>query len=331
MRLLRFILLFTHLTVLFLIIAVGINRLVSPSVFSYFNFLSLGFPFLVMLYLVLTLFWALMLKKRTFLFVAGILLFITPLRRWINFSGENQEKGNFRILTFNSKVNSEQKILDYGEFLNHLDYDVLVLQEASNLAAVKQNNFPHKTSHGLNFLFSRHKILKSEAIFGLDGDDSGNAFYADIDVNGKTVRIINVYLNPFFLKKEMVKPTGEINENDRKFRTLVSKMRPNFRKHQQEIDKIKPFIENSPYPVIVAGDLNAVPNSYEYYGISEHLADTFLETGRGLGTTFHDYKFPIRIDYIFVSKEIRPVSFHIDRNVKLSDHYPSIAELKLPN
>ncbi|WP_260390396.1 endonuclease/exonuclease/phosphatase family protein [Riemerella anatipestifer] len=78
--------------------------------------------------------------------------------------------------------------------------------------------------------------------------------------------------------------------------------------------------------MILGGDFNAVPNSYEYYYLSQNMTDSFLEVGKGLGTTFHDYKFPIRIDYLFSTKEIKPVSLKTDRSRQLSDHYPIIGE-----
>ncbi|MGS0748127.1 hypothetical protein [Halpernia sp. GG3] len=51
--------------------------------------------------------------------------------------------------------------------------------------------------------------------------------------------------------------------------------------------------------------------------------------GSGSATSFHDYKFPIRIDYIFTSKEIEPISYKVDRSARLSDHFPVIATFKL--
>lgn len=94
---------------------------------------------------------------------------------------------------------------------------------------------------------------------------------------------------------------------------------------------MKDFIKKSPYPVILAGDFNSVPNSYEYYTISDILQDCFLEAGNGFSTSFHDYKFPIRIDYIFSSKELKPLSYKVDRTRKLSDHYPVMATFSLKN
>ena len=127
----------------------------------------------------------------------------------------------------------------------------------------------------------------------------------------------------------MVKPVESLEENKTKVKDIVRKLVPTFKIHEKEIVDIRKAIDYSPYPVILAGDFNAVPNSHEYYELGRGLVDAFVAVGRGSSTSFHDYKFPIRIDYIFTSKEIKAISYRVDRSVKLSDHFPVIAEFKI--
>ena len=127
----------------------------------------------------------------------------------------------------------------------------------------------------------------------------------------------------------MVKLNGNSDEDERKVKNVIKRMIPTFKMHQEQISTIRESIDNSPYPVILAGDFNSVPNSYEYYHLLDGLQDAFVEAGQGSGTSFHDYKFPIRIDYIFSSKTIKPLSYKVDRSVKLSDHFPVMATFKL--
>lgn len=112
-------------------------------------------------------------------------------------------------------------------------------------------------------------------------------------------------------------------------RTLFSHLIPTFKRHEDQVRKIRKAVDQSPYPVILAGDFNSVPNSWEYYNLGENLDDAFVKAGNGSSTSFHDYKFPLRIDYIFTSKSITPLSYKVDYSVKLSDHYPVIAEFLL--
>lgn len=127
----------------------------------------------------------------------------------------------------------------------------------------------------------------------------------------------------------MVKLDGNSDEDKQKIKNVVKRLIPTFKMHQEQVAMIRKAIDASPYPVFVTGDFNSVPNSYEYYHLSEGLKDAFVESGRGSGTSFHDYKFPLRIDYIFTSPSIKPISYQVDRSVHLSDHFPVISTFSL--
>lgn len=126
----------------------------------------------------------------------------------------------------------------------------------------------------------------------------------------------------------MMEFNGVSNETN-KLGLIFSRLIPTFRAHEDQIKKIRKAVDGSPYPVILAGDFNSVPNSYEYYNLGKNLEDAFVKAGNGISTSFHEYSFPLRIDYIFTSSSIIPVSYKVDHSVKLSDHYPVIAEFLL--
>jgi len=165
----------------------------------------------------------------------------------------------------------------------------------------------------------------------INDKSKGNSFYADVDINGKIIRVINVYLEPFRLNKNMLGMEDKNchKEEKNKLAALFSRLIPTFKAHEAQVNKIRKAVDHSPYPVILAGDFNSVPNSWEYYNLGENLNDAFMAVGNGSSTSFHDYKFPLRIDYIFSSKSITPLNYKVDYSVKLSDHYPVIAEFLL--
>lgn len=268
--------------------------------------------------------WIFMRKKRAILFLALTLLMINPIRRWVNFSTENSEKPNLKVLTMNIKGGKygPEEIYNY---LKSSGADVILAQEYASEFNVP--GYAHRTkSYYITALNSKTKIIHQEKIATTQ---NGEAFFADIDFAGKTIRFVNVYLNPFMFEKSKVKPADDLNQNKQKLRYIAATLIPTFKAHQSEVEIIKKTIKESPYPVILAGDFNSVPNSYEYYQLSEGLKDVFVEVGRGSSTSFHDYKVPIRIDYVFCSPEITPVSYRVDRHKKMSDHYPVIAEFKI--
>lgn len=211
------------------------------------------------------------------------------------------------------------------EYLKDSGADIVLAQEYG-----QEFNVPTYTYRSaVNSVVSINSKTEILQIQNLNIPGNGNAIYADIKINGKIIRVFNIYLNPFSFDKQKLKPSENFEKNEGKFKYAIRRLVPTFKIHQREINIIRKAIDASPYPVIIAGDFNSVPNSYEYYTLGKDLTDAFFEAGSGSATSFHDYKFPIRIDYIFASKEILPVSYRVDRAVKMSDHFPVIAEFKV--
>ncbi|MCJ8152912.1 endonuclease/exonuclease/phosphatase family protein [Chryseobacterium sp. SSA4.19] len=328
MKIVRLIFLIIHIGIFFLLVGMLLNTYVPPKVFPWFNLISLGFPVLMTGYIVLTVFWVFCWKKRAVVFLLLGLMFFNATIRWINYTPEKKDVADLKIVSFNTKDGQISGKKDLEDYLNSQHADVMFLQEESGY----QINFKGYTKGGvksLTTLFTKHEIIDEKLI---DPDTESIASYGtqtDIKIRGRIYRFINVYLHPFKFKKSMVKLNGNSDQDEKKIKNIIGKLIPTFKLHQEEVAAIRKAVENSPYPVIMAGDFNSVPNSYEYYHLSEDLKDAFMETGKGSATSFHDYKFPIRIDYVFSSKSIQPISYKVDRSVRISDHFPVIATFKL--
>lgn len=321
MGLIRALFLIIHIIVVALMCGTLLNAYVPPKIFGYLNMLSLGFPVLMTVHFCLTLFWILTWKKRAIVFLLISLVFFNPVRRWINYTPDSGKEGSLKIISFNTKNHAYAKHKKEDELFKFMD------KENADVVLFQENRFegehPGYLQYPIVALKTRHKLLKHGNI--IETAANGNAFYADIEIHGKIIRFINVYLEPFMLEKSMVRPTADADLNTVKAKNLIRRLVPTFKLHQEQIVYIRKAVKESPYPVILTGDFNSVPNSWEYYHLSEGLQDAFVVAGTGSATSFHDYKFPIRIDYIFSSKEIKPRSYKVDRSVKLSDHFPVIA------
>lgn len=329
MKVFRAILFILHLGILLLLTGVLLNAYVPPKIFPWFNLLSLGFPILIIGYVLFTFFWIFSWKKRAFVFMFLGLFFINPVKRWVNYSSESKETANLKIVSLNVK-GGKFGIENIQNFINQQDADIVLLQEDSG-AAYKFNDLKKKYTAPIVSTYSKYKTVNHKELFAGMYNDKFNAYseYTDIEIKGKIYRIINIYLQPYKFEKSMVKLNGNNEEDEQKIKNVVKRLIPTFKMHQEQIQIIRKNIADSPYPVIVAGDFNAVPNSYEYYHVSDGLKDAFCEVGRGSGTSFHDYKYPLRIDYIFTSEKVKPISYKVDHSVKLSDHFPVIASFKI--
>lgn len=329
MKVIRLILLILHLGILFLLLGTLLNAYIPPKIFPWFNLLSLGFPILITLYIILTVFWVFSWKKRAFIFMFAGLAFINPVKRWVNYSSTKEEGSEIKVVSFNTRAGGRGRE-EIGTYLESQNADVILLQEDAGIV-YKFEGYQKVNSHGVFTVLTKHKIISEKIIRPNDEDQRVPGVQVDIEIKGKVYRFIDVYLHPFRFEKEMVKPGTDADTNERKVIDVVKKLIPTFKKHQEQVALIREAIDSSPYPVILAGDFNSVPNSYEYYHLAEGLEDVFLKAGKGSATSFHDYKFPIRIDYVFSSKSLKPVSYEVDRSVRISDHYPVIVKFSIEN
>ena len=83
------------------------------------------------------------------------------------------------------------------------------------------------------------------------------------------------------------------------------------------------------HPIVLAGDFNNTAFSYVYRKLQQNMNDAFIEKGRGLGTTFMFDYYPMRIDYIFGSKQLEVLEF-TSLEQTLSDHFPVAAVFGIP-
>ncbi len=87
-------------------------------------------------------------------------------------------------------------------------------------------------------------------------------------------------------------------------------------------------MNKSPYPVIICGDFNDVPNSYAYSKIGKNMHNAFVKKGAGIGRTFSRITPTLRIDNIFTDKKFT-IEQYTRIKEKLIDHYPIIADITL--
>ena len=156
--------------------------------------------------------------------------------------------------------------------------------------------------------------------------------YADIVKGYDTFRIFNIHLQSLRFSKENLKyidePSIEEDKTIKESKSIISKFRNGFIKRKIQADRIREEMEKSPYPLIVCGDFNDVPNSYAYHTIGKNMNDAFAEKGAGLGRTYSGISPTLRIDNIFVDNKFEVEQYERVKK-KLSDHFPVLADIMI--
>ena len=99
----------------------------------------------------------------------------------------------------------------------------------------------------------------------------------------------------------------------------------NVKKYNLDIEtfflEFRDLLKSNKYPVIICTDLNNNVFSKNYDYLVEDHQDSFIEKGSGFGATYKFPLLPMRIDFIFASRELEIIDFETHL-VKLSDHKP---------
>jgi endonuclease/exonuclease/phosphatase family metal-dependent hydrolase len=195
-----------------------------------------------------------------------------------------------------------------------------------------RDNFDNNHHFG-RLIFSKLPIINKQAVVNYPNDYNATFQYIDVLAGNDTIRVFNVHLQSLKFSKANLnyldEPGLKSDSNITESRSIISKIKTGFIKRAVQANFIKDEINHSPYPVIVCGDFNDVPNSYAYETIGAGLQNAFVEKGWGIARTFSAISPTLRIDNIFADKKFTITQFTRVKKL-LSDHFPIIADMIPP-
>ncbi len=181
-------------------------------------------------------------------------------------------------------------------------------------------------------IMSKYPIVDTAQFIYSKEDFAEPLIYADIKKDNQTIRVFTTHLQSLRFENNeydalhVLKEPGMASINQS--RSILWKLRQGYKKRSLQAELVHTKIEESPYPVILCGDFNDIPNSYAYFTIKGNLQDAFLKKGSGFGRTFRFISPTLRIDYILADKKLRVQQFG-KIEVDYSDHYPIMADLTM--
>lgn len=259
----------------------------------------------------------------------------------------SQMPHELKVLTYNTQGMAVDKYLDTKlemlEYINELDADVICLQEVLvykkgdrlTLPMMREamKNYPYtyfdfklynsRRQFG-NVVFSRYPLVNKQTIpFESKANISSQC---DMVVDGDTIRLVVNHLESFYLNDDDL-DLSDLDVSNIQENSLVRKLvRANRLRHDQ-VSVLREAIRQSPHPVIAVGDFNSLPISWVYWRMNLSMRDCFAESSVGkYGSTYQRRGMSARIDYIFTSRKLKPISCEVG-DAEYSDHYPVMATI----
>lgn len=338
----------SNLILILLTLLAYLTPYVSPVRFWPLSFFGLIYPWLLLLNFLFILFWAIRRDGYVWFSVACILLGWGHVQRIIGFNIDNlpAEKA-IGIYSFNthgfkhvSDLATPASVEDFAVIFEKNKVDIICIQEFSSLEKLSQ---PHaaflKKEKGLKHVareseqdlavFSTFPIKKSQTV---KFNASNGYQITDVDIRGQIVRIFNIHLqsNAVSSIAEQVATKGDLKERETwlNIRGMAARFKRAAQRRAVQAEEIAAQIAQSPYPVVVVGDFNDVPQSYTYHVISRGLQDAFRQSGTGFGFSYLGRIPALRIDYILTAPAFKVQAFDRHRT-SFSDHRAVSVQLLL--
>ena len=273
--------------------------------------------------------------------------------------------GAIRIMTWNVRSFDEYITKKKGasghrlKMLNFIDSvhpDVLCLQEflesyhpndTPNIPLIEQQlHFPYhvfskdygrydgKWAAGV-IIFSRYPIVDSQIVHYSKPDRvpaTESLASADIMIGDDTLRAFTTHLQSVLFRSKDYHDIAIIRNVDDSIlsasRSIAKKLAYAFKHRADQAEEVRTRLDRSPFPGIICGDFNDVPNSYTYFTIRGSWKDAFLQKGFGIGRTFVHISPTLRIDYIMADPQFEVLQCR-KFSLPWSDHNPVVADLRL--
>ena len=306
----------------------------DPFVSPFYEFAALGLPFILPADIVMMIIWAV--TRKWFGAITMLLCFLLnfgngPAHFRVGKHDPDKENG-INIMTYNLKMYGGKANYDKAEAISDVlrneFVDIACFQEYdpgpnNELNAIFKDDLPYVISVGESSILSRFPILHVDSV----AFENSNRImlYADIDVNGKIIRVMNSHFESTGVG------TSSHNLADYGYFSLSSfynSFKRSLCLRSIQINKVTERVKESPYPVILCCDMNDIPASYQYRQVSKVLQDGFMQGGSGFGITYYGVKKLLRIDYIFYDKSLKGNALWEIGNF-FSDHRPVMVSLTL--
>lgn len=360
----RNILFVSALFFIFLYLLVCLVPFINAGSLWFVAVLGLVFPVLFVIVIICLLVWLFKRSKWVFLPLIALLLgwkqisvafgfhfFGSPFKKeksansvrvlsWNVFRWDEQNKKarggeSYRKRMMEAVVKEEADILCFQEFFEPYNSK----RFEGNLEELKAMGYPY------SYFFPSSSLLKGELKFGMailsrypiidsakfsfgQTPHSEGLMFADIKMKDKTYRVFSVHMESSRMgKKDYFGDAGQDGSLS-KVKSSVSNLKRAYHYRSEQAKLVRSQIDQSPYPVIVCGNIGDVPNSSAYFTVRKDLKDAFLEKGAGFGGTFRFISPTLRLDCILADPELKVEQFDRPR-LSYSDHYPLVADLNI--
>ena len=220
--------------------------------------------------------------------------------------------------------------------LNRISPDIIFFSEFGetevlSVDSLLRKTYPYTTFDlkGYNhYFYSKFPIISHVKLRSYD-DCVLRVYTCKIKIDTDTIGLIGCHLASNNYPYDMPVMNADSIHTVSDFESYMYNIDAAYKRRHKDAMEICENIRQTPYPIILLGDINDVCGSATIRTIEkEGLKDAWWEGGFGYGATIHK-PVPYRIDHIFYSKEFGLQSVKVIESGGISDHDAIFAQFSM--
>lgn len=298
--------------------------------------LTLVTPLLCLVNFIFFIYWFLRLKWPLLLFLVSFALSFDQWQLLYQFKsrGISTSKGlvvmSYNVRSFNRFLWLDQKDVPQAisRYIETTNPDIVCFQEYAEDLAPRFKKYPYKIFKPYlpdgkigSCVISKQPLFNAKPIIFEASSNGG--MQADLVWQRDTIRLYNLHFESLRINAT---DTLFSSEYSKQFRSKIKRV---FDIQKEQVSQFNKLSSLTDFPQVICADLNNNAFSESYKNLSKNRLDTFKEKGSGFGATYDFSFFPLRIDYIFTSTNIKVTDYQT-HDVSLSDHKPISVKLEWP-
>ena len=334
-----------------------INAYINPQHFIWTTVFGLAFWVILIYNVVVFLFLLLLWSNKIWISVLALLVAIPGISKSFSFGSKEKADNSIRIMSYNlhqfiivdNEMDKEELTNRLMDMVREQAPDILCCQEfgyfktgktrPQGIEAFAENvgfqyvYYNRKSNYAGNVIFSKYPIAKVAEDSGF-GQENTYGVMVSVDAGEKgKFHVANVHLLSYKITDSeidiMMNSSERKNNLDTIGKKVLHKLNYAFQRRSDELKKVLDGMPPVDGPIIVCGDFNEPPLSYNYRQMQKAgFVDTFTKVGFGIKPTYAGKLPLLRIDYVWANEGVKPLDFERYK-YKASDHYPIILDFAI--
>ena len=333
------------------------NAYINPRNFIWTTVFGLAFWEILFFNIFIFLLLLLFRSRMVWISVAALLVAIPGLIKSYSFGIQREASNSIRVMSYNvhnfnhvdGETEREECARQIINMVREQGPDILCCQEFTRFdmgitrqkciqlfadsAGFQYIYYNRKNGYGGNVIFSKYPIAKVAEDSGF-GQENTYGVMVSVDAGERGhFHLANLHLLSYKITDNEIEvltnTTDHQNGIDTVGKTVLHKLSYAFQQRSEELQAVLEGMPPIEDPVIVCGDFNEPPLSYNYRQMQKAgYVDTFTKVGHGIKPTYAGKLPLLRIDYIWAKDGVKPLVFKRFK-YNVSDHYPIMLDFAI--